>query len=64
MICKMLADLPMHIVTPFVFTAVPYYIIGLNPDADRFVTAIAIFAIVANVATSFGELTSSKSTQA
>jgi len=52
--CKMLADLPTHLLYPFVFISIPYYIIGLNPDVGRFFTAIAIYTIVANVATSFG----------
>ena len=53
-ICKMLAEFPTHLLYPVIFIAVPYYIIGLNPAVDRFCTAIIIYTIVANVATSFG----------
>lgn len=54
-LCKTLADLPVYIVFPFVFVAIPYFIIGLNPAAEQFFIACGIVILVANVATSFGE---------
>jgi hypothetical protein len=54
-LCKTLADLPVYIVFPFVFVTIPYFIIGLNPAADRFFIACGIVILVANVATSFGK---------
>lgn len=56
LISKMIADLPAHILYPFVAIAIPYYIIGLNPDVECFFTAASIFSIVANVATSYGNI--------
>ena len=54
MISKMLADAPFHILYSSIFVLIAYYPIGFNPDVNRFLTAVAILVIVANVATSFG----------
>jgi hypothetical protein len=51
---KTLADLPVYICFPFVFVAITYYAIGLNPLPDRFLIACGIVILVANAATSFG----------
>ena len=51
-----MADLPLFIILPFVFVAIPYYAIGLNPAADRFFIACGIVILVANVASSFGKV--------
>lgn len=51
---KTTADLPVYIVFPFLFVAIPYYAIGLNPDVGRFFIACGIVILLANVATSFG----------
>jgi len=53
-VSKTLADLPIYIMFPFIFVAIPYYAIGLNPDVGAFFTAAGIVILVANVATSFG----------
>ncbi|XP_046463103.1 protein white-like isoform X2 [Daphnia pulex] len=55
---KTLADLPVYICFPFVFVAITYYAIGLNPSPDRFLIACGIVILVANAATSFGYLIS------
>ena len=55
-ISKMLADLPFHVLYAFIFIAIPYYPIGFNPAVERFLITVAIMVIVANVATSFGNL--------
>ena len=54
-VSKTLADLPIYIMFPFIFVAIPYYAIGLNPDVGAFFTAAGIVILVANVATSFGK---------
>jgi len=53
-IAKMMAELPFHIGYSFLFSMIPYYPIGFNGEVSRFFIAVAIFVIVANVATSFG----------
>lgn len=54
-VSKSVAELSFYIVFPFVFFAIPYYIVGLNPDVGRFFTAGGIIILVANVSTSLGE---------
>lgn len=54
-LCKSFADLPIYIIFPFIFTAIPYFAIGLNPEPAQFFTAAVIVILVANVATSFGK---------
>ncbi|XP_049807634.1 protein white-like [Schistocerca nitens] len=55
---KTLAELPIFIVIPLIFTSVSYYMVGFNPDPQRFAVATLIVILVANVATSFGYLIS------
>lgn len=57
-ISKMLAELPLYILFPFISFAIPYYIVGLNPAVDRFFIGCALLILVANVATSFGKTAS------
>jgi hypothetical protein len=54
-LCKTTADIPVYIFFPFLFVAIPYYAIGLNPDVGRFFIACGIVILLANVATSFGK---------
>ncbi|KAF4532329.1 hypothetical protein B566_EDAN003632 [Ephemera danica] len=54
-LCKTLAEMPIFIAIPLVFISVTYYMIGLNPEPTRFVSAALVLTLVANVATSFGE---------
>nr|QEO19117.1 white [Mesovelia mulsanti] len=53
-LCKTLAEVPIFLAVPIIFTAVMYYMVGLNPDPLRFLAAGAIITLVSNVATSFG----------
>ena len=53
-LCKGFADLPVFIIFPFVFVSIVYFIIGLNPEWDRYLIACGIVILVANVAASFG----------
>ncbi|KAH0946841.1 hypothetical protein HN011_008567 [Eciton burchellii] len=57
-ICKTLAEAPIFLAVPLIFTIVVYPMIGLYPDVKHFLVACAIIALVANVATSFGYLIS------
>ena len=53
-LCKTFAELFVYIVYPFISFAIPYYIIGLNPEVERFFIAAGIIILVTNTATSFG----------
>lgn len=55
---KTLAELPLFLTVPFVFTAIAYPMIGLRPGLTHFLTALALVTLVANVSTSFGYLIS------
>ncbi|KAG5327518.1 WHITE protein, partial [Pseudoatta argentina] len=57
-ICKTLAEAPIFLVIPMIFTAIVYPMIGLYPDVKHFFVATAIVALVGNVSTSFGYLIS------
>lgn len=58
-ICKTLAETPIFIAVPLVFTAITYPMIGLYPDIYQFFITFCIVTLVANVATSFGKQISS-----
>lgn len=51
---KSLAELPLFLFLPFVFTSIVYPMIGLRPTFENYAIALAIVTLVANVATSFG----------
>ncbi|TMW39470.1 hypothetical protein DOY81_015450, partial [Sarcophaga bullata] len=55
---KTIAELPLFLVVPFLFTAIAYPMIGLRPGWDHFFHALALVTLVANVSTSFGYLIS------
>nr|XP_053629074.1 protein white-like [Cherax quadricarinatus] len=57
-LCKNLAELPLALIQPAVFTAITYYMIGLSTDAKNFFVCMAILMLVANAAISFGYLVS------
>ncbi|KAL0130712.1 hypothetical protein PUN28_002381 [Cardiocondyla obscurior] len=57
-ICKTLAEAPIFLAIPLVFTAIVYPMIGLYPGVKHFFIATAVVALVANVSTSFGYLIS------
>ncbi|XP_066997539.2 protein white-like [Anabrus simplex] len=59
---KTLAEVPIFIAIPIIFTAIAYYLVGFNPAPERFFLAMFIVTLVANVATSFGYLISCVST--
>ncbi|XP_049938063.1 protein white-like isoform X2 [Schistocerca serialis cubense] len=53
-LAKTLAELPIFSAIPCLFTAVSYYLVGLNPAPERFFCCILVAILVTNVATSFG----------
>ncbi|XP_014285221.1 protein white [Halyomorpha halys] len=53
-LCKTLAEVPVFLAVPIIFTSVIYYMVGLNPAFVRFLSAALIITLVSNVATSFG----------
>ena len=53
-ICKTLAEAPIFIAVPLVFTTVAYPMVGLHPGVEHFFIAAGILTLIANVATSFG----------
>lgn len=52
---KSLAELPLFLLVPFIFTSIVYPMVGLQPIFMNYVIAVCIVALVANVATSFGK---------
>ncbi|XP_060816779.1 protein white-like isoform X1 [Bombus pascuorum] len=57
-LCKTLAEAPIFIAVPLLFTIIAYPMIGLYPGIDHFFITAGIVALVANVSTSFGYLIS------
>ncbi|XP_050054218.1 protein white [Aphis gossypii] len=55
---KTLAEVPIFLVIPILFTSIMYYIVGLNPKFIHFLTAILFITLVSLVAVSFGYLVS------
>lgn len=53
-ICKTLAEAPIFLAIPLMFTVIVYPMIGLYPDVRHFFIAAAVLTLVANVSTSFG----------
>lgn len=61
-LCKTLAEWPIFIAVPLIFTFIAYPMVRLYPGVDHFFIAAGIVTLVANVATSFGYLISCAST--
>ncbi|XP_067640277.1 protein white [Eurosta solidaginis] len=55
---KTIAELPLFLTVPLVFTAIAYPLIGLRPGLYHFLIALSLVTLVTNVATSFGYLIS------
>ncbi|KAJ8914462.1 hypothetical protein NQ315_011403 [Exocentrus adspersus] len=55
---KTMAEMPIFIFIPILFTCVCYYLIGLNPEWNRFLTSCGIVTLIANISISFGYLVS------
>ncbi|KAK0174891.1 hypothetical protein PV327_010606 [Microctonus hyperodae] len=61
-ICKTLAETPIFIAVPLLFTTITYPMIGLYPDTKHFFITAGVITLICNVATSFGYLISCIST--
>ena len=48
-VSKMLAELPLFLITPVVFNLIFYWMVGLNPDAGRFAVSTGITLLVTEV---------------
>lgn len=55
---KTIAELPLFLLTPVLFTSIVYPMVGLLPGFDHFLLAVAIVTLIANTATSFGYMIS------
>lgn len=55
---KTIAELPLFMAVPIIFTSIAYPMVGLREGFGYFVIACGIVSLVANVATSFGYLIS------
>ena len=53
-LCKQIAEFPLFIITPVLFVAIFYYMVGMNPEFDRFLIACAVVLMVTQVVVSFG----------
>ena len=51
-VTKQLAELPFFLITPIVFNCIFYWMVGLNPDPARFLTACGIVLLCVQVRTS------------
>ena len=48
-LCKQLAEFPLFVITPILFNAIYYYMVGMNSAFDRFLIATLIILIVTQV---------------
>lgn len=55
---KTIAEMPLFIAVPFMFTSITYPMIGLKSGYVHYLIALSVVTLVANVATSFGYLIS------
>jgi ABC-type multidrug transport system ATPase subunit/ABC-type multidrug transport system permease subunit len=57
-LAKICAEVPHSLVFPIIFSCISYWMVGLNPGADRFFIHILIMIVVIFAAQSFGQLIS------
>lgn len=55
---KTIAELPLFLLVPVIFTSIVYPMVGLLPGLDHYLVAVGIVTLVANTATSFGYMIS------
>lgn len=53
-LAKNLAELPLNICLPILFVSISYFMIGLNPEVDRFFIHMGLIVLTVNAVTSFG----------
>ncbi|CAL8086724.1 unnamed protein product [Orchesella dallaii] len=55
-LAKTIAELPIYLFLPAIFTSISYWMVGLHSDLDRFFRAVGISILVGNVGSSFGKI--------
>ena len=53
-LCKQIAEFPLFVITPILFVAIYYYMVGMNENFDRFLMACLVVLMVTQVVVSFG----------
>lgn len=53
-LCKSLAEMPVFAIIPVIFTSIAYFMIGMNPEPQRFFITAGVTILITSVATSFG----------
>ena len=51
---RQLAELPPFIISPLIFLSIFYFMIGLNPEFERFLVACGVVLLMVQVVMSFG----------
>ena len=51
---RQLAELPPFIISPLIFLSIFYFMIGLNPDFEKFLIACGVILLMVQVVMSFG----------
>ena len=51
---KFITELPLNVMPPFIFSCISYWIIGLNPNGDRFVLFFLIVMLESVAAVALG----------
>jgi len=57
-ITRQMAEMPVQILSPFIFTCIFYWMVGLNDDPARFLMACVINILLVQVVVGFGYMTS------
>ena len=48
-LCKQLAEFPLFLITPIIFVAIFYYMVGMNPAFERFAMCCLVILLVTQV---------------
>jgi ABC-type multidrug transport system permease subunit len=48
-LCKQLAEFPLFVITPIIFVGIFYFMVGMNPEIERFLIACAVILLVTQV---------------
>ena len=51
---RQLAELPVFILAPFIFTSIFYWMVGFNPAFEAYATAIGLSLLMTQAVTGFG----------
>ena len=54
-ITRQLAELPPFMISPLIFLSIFYFMMGLNPEIERFLVACGVVLLMVQVVMSFGE---------